>query len=145
MTHLSAKWAWVGEHLPGGRHVVRLSYGRAGDGAAASPTAGLTDAALRARAVRDASALMNIPLSESMLVGFARVRWQNAQPLAAVGQRDRLDSLRTAVAAVPGVEVTGSWIAGTGLASVIPHAKEAAARLRGLRWRKLTETESGTE
>jgi oxygen-dependent protoporphyrinogen oxidase len=139
MTHVTAKWSWVADELPKGRHVVRLSYGRAGH---VNASEGLTDAALRARALQDASALMNIPLSESMAVGFARVRWQNAQPLAAVGQRDRLVSLRSAVEGLPGVEVTGGWIAGTGLASVIPHAREAAARLRGLRWRKLTADES---
>ncbi|GAA4162952.1 protoporphyrinogen oxidase [Gryllotalpicola daejeonensis] len=138
MTHVTAKWSWVGEQLPAGRHVLRLSYGRAGR---ASDTEAMTDAALRARALRDAAALTNIPLSESMVVGFARVRWQNAQPLAAVGQRERLTSLRAAVEKLQGVEVTGSWIAGTGLASVIPHAREAAARIRGLRWRKLTDSD----
>jgi len=137
LTHSSAKWPWLTEQLPAGRHVVRLSYGRAGR---ASTTTGLADAALRARAVQDASALLNIPLSESQVVGFGRVAWTNAQPLAAVGQRDRLASLRAAVEKVPGLEVTGGWIAGTGLASVVPHAREAAARLRGLRWRMLTET-----
>ena len=136
MTHVTAKWSWVADQLPAGRHVIRLSYGRAGrDNDAVT----MTDAALRARALQDAAALMNIPLSESMVVGFARVRWQNAQPLAAVGQRERLAALGAAVEKTPGVEVTGGWVAGTGLASVIPHAREAAARLRGLRWRKLTD------
>jgi oxygen-dependent protoporphyrinogen oxidase len=137
LTHSSAKWPWLAEQLPAGRHVVRLSYGRAGR---ESTTSGVADAALRARAVQDASALLNIPLSESQVVGFGRVAWTTAQPLAAVGQRDRLASLRAAVEKVPGLEVTGGWIAGTGLASVVPHAREAAARLRGLRWRMLTET-----
>ncbi|HEY0247113.1 MAG TPA: FAD-dependent oxidoreductase [Gryllotalpicola sp.] len=142
MTHSSAKWAWLAAGLPAGRHVLRLSYGRAGCQNAA---AALTDAALRARAIADAAALTNIPLSESMVRGFGRVVWQNAQPLAAVGQRDRLASLRAAIEKVPGLEATGGWIAGTGLASVVPHAREASARLRGLRWRKLTETESRSE
>ena len=141
MTHITAKWSWVREQLPAGRHVVRLSYGRAAGSGAGLPTASMTDAALRVRALADASALTNIPLSESMLVGFARVRWQNAQPLASIGQRQRLASLRDAVAHVEGLEVTGGWIAGTGLASVIPHAREAAARLRGIRWRKLTDAD----
>ena len=142
MTHMTAKWSWVGAQLPTGRHVLRLSYGRAGR---VNDTAQLSDHALRARALRDAAALTNIPLSESQLVGFARVRWRNAQPLAAVGQRQRLDALRSELEPEPGLEVTGGWVAGTGMASVIPHAREAAARLRGLRWRKLTETESRTD
>ncbi|MCL2515804.1 MAG: FAD-dependent oxidoreductase [Microbacteriaceae bacterium] len=142
LTHSSAKWPWLAAQLAPGRHVVRLSYGRAGreSGAGDQP-----DAALRARALQDAAALLNIPLSESQLVGFGRVRWSNAQPLAAVGQQQRLAALAAAVGQVPGLEATGGWIAGTGLASVVPHAREAAARLRGLRWRKLTETESRTD
>ncbi|WP_022882408.1 protoporphyrinogen oxidase [Gryllotalpicola ginsengisoli] len=137
LTHVSAKWGWLAEQLPAGRHVVRLSYGRAGR---ESETPTWSDAKLRARAVADASALLNIPLSESEVVGFARTSWSNAQPLAAVGQRERLAALRDAVAAEDAIEVTGGWVAGTGMASVIPHAKEAAARLRGLRWRSLTES-----
>ena len=138
MTHLTAKWAWVTEHLPEGRHVVRLSYGRAG---ATNESVTMSDASLKARGLQDVAALMNIPLSESDVVGFARVQWQNAQPLAAAGQRDRLAALAAAVQKVPGLEVTGSWVAGTGLASVIPHAREAAARIRELRWRKLTDAD----
>ncbi|GAA4170090.1 protoporphyrinogen oxidase [Gryllotalpicola koreensis] len=136
MTHVTAKWAWVAEQLPEGRHVIRLSYGRAGS---ENRSIAMSDAELRARALQDASALTNIPLLESSIVGFARVGWSNAQPLAAVGQRERLASLRAEVEKVPGLEVTGGWVAGTGLASVIPHAREAAARIRGLRWRKLTD------
>ncbi len=76
-----------------------------------------------------------------MVEGFARVRWQNAQPLAGLGQLERLAVLARALQGTEAVEVTGSWIAGTGLASVIPHARDAAARLRALRWRSLTESD----
>ena len=135
MTHSTAKWSWLAEATDG-RHVVRLSYGRAGQ---ASETAGLGNAELRTLAVRDASALLNIPISESEVTGFARTRWTNALPYAALGERERIDTVRTAVDAVTGLEVTGSWLTGTGLASVIPDAKEAAHRVRGLRWKELTE------
>ncbi len=135
MTHSTAKWSWLAE-LAGGRHVVRLSYGRAGH---ASETVGLTDGELRTLAVRDASALFNIPLSESEVSGFARVTWTNALPYAALGERERIDAVRAAVEAVAGLEVAGSWLTGTGLASVIPDAREAAHRVRGLRWKELTE------
>ncbi len=135
MTHSTAKWSWLAEES-GGRHVVRLSYGRAGR---ASETLGLSDAELRSLAVRDASALLNIPLSESEVTGFARISWTNALPYAALGERERIDAVRSAVEPVIGLEVTGSWLTGTGLASVIPDAKEAAHRVRGLRWKALTE------
>ncbi|NEN05540.1 protoporphyrinogen oxidase [Diaminobutyricibacter tongyongensis] len=135
MTHSTAKWAWLAD-VTAGRHVVRLSYGRAGQ---ASETEGLDDAELRALAVRDASALLNIPISESVVTGFARTTWTNALPYAALGERERIDAVRTAVEGMTGIEVTGSWLTGTGLASVIPDAKEAAQRVRGLRWKELTE------
>jgi oxygen-dependent protoporphyrinogen oxidase len=39
-------------------------------------------------------------------------------------------ALEDVLAAEPGIEATGSWVAGTGLASVVPHAHEAARRIR---------------
>jgi oxygen-dependent protoporphyrinogen oxidase len=56
-----------------------------------------------------------------------------------VGQRERIQRVRTEVDGVEGLEVTGSWLTGTGLASVIPDARRTAERARGLRWRGLTE------
>ncbi|WP_331712807.1 protoporphyrinogen/coproporphyrinogen oxidase [Leifsonia sp. 21MFCrub1.1] len=135
MTHSSAKWAWVAEAVGDGRHVVRLSYGRAGRPA---ETRELDDAALRAAAVADASRLLNIPIAESSVTAFARTPWTNALPYATVGQRERIQRVRTEVDGVEGLEVTGSWLTGTGLASVIPDARRAAERARGLRWKALT-------
>jgi oxygen-dependent protoporphyrinogen oxidase len=136
MTHSSAKWAWVAEAAGAGRHVVRLSYGRAGRPAESLE---LDDAGLRRLALRDAGRLLNIPLQESALVAFARTPWTNALPYATVGQRDRIQQVREAVRAVDGLEVTGSWLAGTGLASVVPDAQRVAASARGLRWKALTD------
>jgi len=136
MTHSSAKWAWVAEAAGAGRHVVRLSYGRAGRPA---ETIALGDAELRAQAVTDASRLLNIPIAESSVTAFARTPWTNALPYATVGQRERIERVRTGVDGVEGLEVTGSWLTGTGLASVIPDARRTAERARGLRWRALTD------
>jgi oxygen-dependent protoporphyrinogen oxidase len=135
LTHATAKWAWLAEVAGPGRHVLRLSYGRAGT---PNPIAGLDDAGLRDRALKDASALLNMPLEASTLVGFARTKWTNALPFAALGQRERIAAVRGHVERFDGIEVTGTWLAGTGLASVVPDAREAATRLRALRWRKLT-------
>ncbi|WP_310132927.1 protoporphyrinogen oxidase [Leifsonia shinshuensis] len=145
MTHSSAKWAWVAEAAGPGRHVVRLSYGRAGrtDG-----TSTLSDAELRAIAIADAARLLNIPFAESAVRAFARTPWTNALPYATVGQRERIERVRSEVDGVEGLEVTGSWLTGTGLASVIPDARRTAERARGLRWKALTEAlqaDGGTE
>jgi protoporphyrinogen/coproporphyrinogen III oxidase len=128
LTHSTAKWSWLAE-LAGRRHVVRLSYGRAGE---ANPLAGRTDDEVAALALADASALLGTPLDASMLRASGRSAWRDALSQATIGQRDRVRALEDVLAAEPGIEATGSWVAGTGLASVIPHALEAARRIRHL-------------
>lgn len=128
LTHSSAKWAWLAD-AAGGRHVVRLSYGRAG---AAGPLTGLDDAAVTDLAVRDASALLGVPLDATHVRASGRSAWRDALSQAAVGQRDRVRALEAAIDDEPGLSITGSWVAGTGLASVVPHATEAAGRIRHL-------------
>jgi protoporphyrinogen/coproporphyrinogen III oxidase len=128
LTHSTAKWQWLAD-AAGGRHVVRLSYGRAG---APNPLDGRTDDEVTALALADASVLLGVPLDASQLRGAGRSAWRDALSQATIGQPDRVRSLEDALAAEPGVEATGSWVAGTGLASVIPHALEAARRIRHL-------------
>ncbi|MWC00418.1 FAD-dependent oxidoreductase, partial [Agromyces seonyuensis] len=126
LTHASAKWDWLAEELPAGRHVVRLSYGRAGS---ANPLAGLDDVAAADLARRDAALLLGVELDPSQVVGSARVPWTDALSHAAAGQADRVARLRAALSASPGVAVAGAWVAGTGLASVVPDARAAALRV----------------
>ncbi|WP_240665879.1 protoporphyrinogen oxidase [Agromyces sp. LHK192] len=128
LTHSSAKWAWVAE-AAGSRQVVRLSYGRAG---AANPLDGLGERAVEELAVADAALLTGVPLAPAMLVASGRTVWRDAVSHAALGQRDRVRAVEEALAAVPGLEATGSWLSGTGLASVVPHARAAAERVRHL-------------
>lgn len=128
LTHSTAKWAWLAD-LAGGRHVVRLSYGRAG---ASNPLDGRSDVAVTELALADASVLLGVPLDRGMLRGAGRSAWRDALSQATLGQRDRVRELEDVLAAEPGIEVTGSWVAGTGLASVVPHALEAARRIRHL-------------
>jgi len=128
LTHSSAKWAWLAD-AAGGRHVVRLSYGRAG---AANPLEGLDDDGVAALAVADAAALLGVPLERSAVRAVGRSAWRDALSQAAVGQRDRARALEEVLESEPGLELAGSWLAGTGRASVVPHAIEAAARIRHL-------------
>jgi oxygen-dependent protoporphyrinogen oxidase len=136
LTHSTAKWPWLAAEADPGVHVVRLSYGRVGHHDA---THALNDGELREHAVRDAAFLLNMPLDASTVLGFGRVRWTTAVSHAITGQRGRIQAVRSALDSVAGLEASGSWLAGTGLASVVPDAKEAAARVRGLRWKALTE------
>ncbi|MGR0218964.1 protoporphyrinogen oxidase [Agromyces sp. ZXT2-6] len=128
LTHSSAKWPWLAD-AAGGRHVVRLSYGRAGS---AGPLTGLDDDAVTGLAVRDASALLGVPLDATHVRASGRSAWRDALSQAAVGQRDRVRALEASIDDEPGLAITGSWVAGTGLASVVPHAIEAAGRIRHL-------------
>ncbi|WP_157000987.1 protoporphyrinogen/coproporphyrinogen oxidase [Agromyces laixinhei] len=126
LTHSTAKWPWLAEHA-GGRHVVRLSYGRAGS---PNPLDGRTDAEVAALALADAAPLLGVHLDEGMLRASGRTLWRDALSQATLGQRDRVRALEAALAAEPGIEATGSWVAGTGLASVVLHALDAARRIR---------------
>lgn len=97
LTHLTAKWAWVAETLPG-RHALRLSY----DTAPGDPVA---------TALRDAGTMFGLELPDAV---DATVRtWVRAVP-----DPDGFAGPRV-----------GEPVAGTGLASVIPHADALAARL----------------
>ncbi len=130
LTHVSAKWEWAAEAAQAtgaNRHVVRLSYGRAGG---ANPLVGLDDAAVRSTALADASAILGVELGEPQLIDAARTRWNNAIPVATVGAEERIAAVRAAVGEHDGIELAGSWLAGTGLARVIPDAREAGRRLR---------------
>jgi oxygen-dependent protoporphyrinogen oxidase len=137
-THSNAKWPWLARELAEHRHILRLSYGRAGG--AARPW---DDTELRAQALADAAALFGVPVTESMVVGFDHAQWR-MPPTLVRGRRSRLDALSAVVAGLDGVEVTGAWVTGTGLASVVPGARQAARRIRGLRWKALTESLPGT-
>ncbi|ALS57116.1 protoporphyrinogen/coproporphyrinogen oxidase [Rathayibacter toxicus] len=128
LTHATAKWDWLAAAFPPDRHLVRLSYGRLGE---RPPLEGLRDAEVAEIALRDASILLGVDLAASSLVEMARRTWANAPPAAALGRRAHLEGFREAVTSLEGVAVTGTWIAGTGLASVFPHAVKAAAHIRG--------------
>ena len=130
LTHSSAKWQWLAdeasrEHQH--RHVVRLSFGRLGQ---VNDTLALDDDALRKLAVSDAAEILGVPLDLTQVVGFARTRWVGTLPGAAIGQRERAERLREAALAIGNLDVTGGWLSGTGLASVVPDALAASKRIR---------------
>ncbi|WP_187978107.1 NAD(P)/FAD-dependent oxidoreductase [Mycetocola sp. JXN-3] len=127
LTHSSAKWAWLAEALAEhpGRHAVRLSYDPVALGER-------DDAELAEIARTDAAAILGVDLPAETVAGFARTRWRSTPPGSAQGARERAERIRAAVAAVPGLDVTGAWLSGTGLASVVPDAHAAAKRVRHL-------------
>ncbi|MGY4859028.1 protoporphyrinogen/coproporphyrinogen oxidase [Cryobacterium sp. AP23] len=127
LTHATAKWAWLDAQTPPGRHVVRLSFGRSG---APVPTLGLSDDELRDLALHDAAAILGVELSASQVRGFARTLWSDGLSPATIGAPERIRLVREAVDQTTGLDVTGGWLSGTGLASVIPDAIQAGIRSR---------------
>lgn len=126
LTHSTAKWEWV-RRAAGDRHVVRVSFGAQGEPAA---TATLDDEAAAALALREASALLGVDLPTGSLVTAHRARYVQAQPASVIGSAERRDAARAAVQSVPGLAAVGAWLAGTGLAQVIPDATDETDRLR---------------
>ncbi|KQS98527.1 protoporphyrinogen/coproporphyrinogen oxidase [Cellulomonas sp. Leaf395] len=116
LTHATAKWAWLAQAAGPGRHVVRLSYGRAGEDVQPD-----VDVALR-----DASVLLGTPLSRGQLEGHAVVRWTQALPRPSAAHARVVADVRAAVEPLAGIAVCGAWVAGNGLASVVPDARAAA-------------------
>ncbi|BDZ64782.1 protoporphyrinogen oxidase [Agromyces mangrovi Wang et al. 2018] len=126
LTHSTSKWSWLADAAGRGRHLVRLSYGRAGSAGVAE----LDDEALTDLALADASALLGTPLTRDELLDSVRTSWRDAPSHALIGRDDRVARLDDALAETTDLVVTGSWVSGTGLASVVPHAIDAAARIR---------------
>ncbi|MFJ4175536.1 protoporphyrinogen oxidase [Microbacterium sp. NPDC089696] len=126
LTHSSAKWSWVRE-AAGDRHVVRVSFGAQGEPAA---TAGLDDEAAARLALQEAGALLGASFAETDLLASHRSRFVQAQPASIIGSAARREAARAAVQAVSGLAVVGAWLAGTGLAQVVPDAHDEADRLR---------------
>ena len=115
LTHSSAKWPWLRASAPH-LDIVRLSYGRQNQ---PPPTSCLDDEATVALARSDAERILGQSLPTPVFAGRKGASGSLLHPV--------LCSLRTACIAV------GSWVAGTGLASVVPAsiavAKELSQRL----------------
>lgn len=126
LTHSTAKWEWL-RASAGDRHLVRVSFGAQGEPAA---TAGLDDGEAARLALREASALLGVPLAADDLIGSHRSRFVQSQPASIIGSGERREAARSAIQGVPGLAAVGAWLAGTGLAQVIPDAREEADRLR---------------
>lgn len=130
LTHATAKWDWLAAEAGPGRHVVRLSYGRR-DGTApgrkdqASPNiATLPGPALLELALRDASALLTVPVNADTLVDWDVVSWPGALPFAAVGHRQRVAEVRRICGGSDALVLVGGWLAGNGLAAVVADTRK---------------------
>ena len=126
LSHLSAKWPWVGAELRALHgpdvHALRLSYGRPGQ---PRPQVDLQVA------LDDVAALTGVRIEPEAVIDHMLVRWDGTLPPVTPGYRERTRRLEEQLAPVTGLEVTGAWVAGTGIAAVVEHARAAAGRLVG--------------
>lgn len=123
LTHLNAKWGWY--HLPAHEHLLRLSF----DG---TDPETLRLAADRDQLAGELSSITGVPIAPASLTAVTVAPWPDAVvPLGAQTRR----TLTLAIAAAERDHITcvGSWASGTGLASVIPYATDAANRVIGRR------------
>jgi len=136
LTHATAKWEWLAAAAGPGMHVVRLSYGRgeeAGEGGRETPPAsgsagpGNTDNELFESALRDASALLTVPVTSHDVLDWDVVSWGGVLPFAAVGHRQRVAEVRRICAAQGGLVLVGGWLAGNGLAAVVADTRKQLA------------------
>ncbi len=121
LTHYSIKWPQVVAGT--GRHVLRVSYGRAG---VPTPDPSSADA------LADASTLLGVALSPEQVAGHAVVRFPHSLPPQTPAHRARIAQLTQRLRTLPGLAITGAWFAGTGLAAVIPHGEAVARELASL-------------
>jgi oxygen-dependent protoporphyrinogen oxidase len=126
LTHATAKWEWLAAAAGPGTHVLRLSYGRIDGSTTRGPS---TDDELLAASLRDASALLGVPVGAEDVIGWDVVRWQGALPFAAVGHKARVADVRQACTDVGGLGVVGGWVAGNGLAAVVADTRDQIRKL----------------
>jgi oxygen-dependent protoporphyrinogen oxidase len=135
LTHATAKWDWLAAAAGPGMHVVRLSYGRRevaphqadlrpDEASTAGDDSGLFDTALR-----DASALLTVPVTADEVLGWDIVSWEGALPFAAVGHRQRVADVRRISAGTGGLALVGGWLAGNGLAAVVADTRQQLQEL----------------
>lgn len=117
LTHLSIKWPWLREQTD--VHFLRVSYGRPGEDPHPSVE----------QALADASTLLGLDLGAGHLESGFVVNWNDSLPPPTPLHRERIAAFQRRLTDLPGLGVTGAWIAGNGLASVLPHAHREAERI----------------
>lgn len=118
VTFSTVKWP----HLGGDVHVVRCSIGRIGEEAVLQRD----DADLAALAAADLAEATGVagPPADSRVT-----RWGGALPQYTVGHLDRVDRIRAAVAAQPGLAVCGAAYDGIGIPACVASARLAAGQV----------------
>jgi oxygen-dependent protoporphyrinogen oxidase len=127
VTDSTARWPWMRQAAQLRTRVLKVTFGGPGIPPA---TAALDGGEAAALALAEAAALLDVSLEAAQLRGSHRARWSQPPPVSALGRADAADAARSAIHAIPGLAVVGAWVAGTGLAQVVPDAIAEAERIR---------------
>ena len=126
LSHLSVKWPWIGTELAARHgpdvHALRLSYGRPGE---SRPDVDLD------LALADIRVLTGRRIVPDDVIDSALVRWDGTLPPVAPDHRERVQRLRARLEGIPGLVLTGAWVAGTGIAAVVEDARRQTIAMTG--------------
>lgn len=123
ITHYTSKWPWAEEAAGKGHHLLRVSYGWANGPQIPVSVEG---------ALQDASRLLGVEISPDQLLGSMIIHWDGSLPPFTPKHREMTAKLLEEVQAYPGLELAGSWVAGSGIAAVVHQAQ--TIKLRGTGW-----------
>jgi oxygen-dependent protoporphyrinogen oxidase len=121
-TFSTAKWPHLARYAP--VHIVRCSVGRFGETALLQRD----DADLAALAAAELAGAIGITAKS---VEQRVTRWGGALPQYNVGHLDRVQRIRAAVSAQPGLAVAGAAYDGVGIPACVATAKAATAQVLG--------------
>jgi len=127
VTFSTLKWP----HLGGDLHVVRCSIGRIGEEAVLQRD----DADLEALAAAELAAATGVTGTP---VASRVTRWGGGLPQYTVGHLDRVDRIRAAVAAQPGLAICGAAYDGIGIPACVASARLAVDHVVGYLETKVT-------
>ena len=123
ITHYTSKWPWAEKAAGKGRHLLRVSYGWANGPEIPVSVEG---------ALQDASRLLGVEISPDQLLGSMIIHWDGSLPPFTPKHREMTAKLLEEVQTYPGLELAGSWVAGSGIAAVVRQAQ--TIKLRGTGW-----------
>ena len=72
-------------------------------------------------ALTDASVMFGVPLSGANLIDSRLIHWDGSLVPQTPQTREKAKRLESLTKQTQGLALTGAWVAGSGLAAVIPH------------------------
>lgn len=123
ITHYTSKWPWAEQAAGKGRHLLRVSYGWANGPEIPVSVEG---------ALKDASRLLGVAISPEQLLGSMIIHWDGSLPPFTPKHREMTAKLLEDIRSYPGLDLAGSWVAGSGIAAVVRQAQ--TIKLRGTGW-----------